>query len=97
MTGLYTFDGRPPPKWADGITLNTFIALFSSIAKLALMIPVIEGLGQLKWLWFASNPRTLEDFQLFDQATRGGLGCIKLLLKLKGCVSCELLGYDAVY
>ncbi|KAM0816194.1 hypothetical protein AB5N19_01995 [Seiridium cardinale] len=88
VTVLHNFDGRQPPKWGDGITLNTFIAFFSSIAKLALLIPVIEGLGQLKWLWFASRPRALEDFQLFDQATRGGLGCIKLLFKLKGPLGC---------
>ncbi|KAH8205659.1 hypothetical protein TruAng_000153 [Truncatella angustata] len=85
---LQSFDGQEPPRWVDGITLNTFIAFLASLAKLALMIPVIESLGQLKWIWFASKPRALDDFQLFDQASRGGLGCIKLLIKLKGMLGC---------
>ncbi|KAH6651930.1 hypothetical protein BKA67DRAFT_660709 [Truncatella angustata] len=85
---LQSFDGQEPPRWVDGITLNTFIAFLASLAKLALMIPVIESLGQLKWIWFASKPRALDDFQLFDQASRGGLGCIKLLIKLKGPLGC---------
>jgi hypothetical protein len=82
------YDGEQPPQWSLGITLNTHIAFFSSIAKLAFIIPVVEGLGQLKWLWFTSQDgRALEDFELFDQATRGGLGCIKLLFRFKGYVT----------
>jgi hypothetical protein len=92
---LHRYDGDQPPQWSVGITLNTFIAFFSSVAKLAFLIPVIEGLGQLKWLWFASKRRHLEDFELFDQATRGGLGCIKLLFRFKGYVVDRLSTYHS--
>lgn len=76
------------------------------------MIPVVEGLGQLKWTWFlapsastrrpstgqsysdgsssskSERARPLGDFQLFDDATRGAFGSLKLLVQGKGVVGC---------
>lgn len=78
-------DGHPPPVVPFGATLNTFLAFFASLAKMAFMIPIVEGLGQLKWLWYL-GPRSqpLHDFQLFDEASRGTYGSLKLLVKFKG-------------
>ncbi|KAB5522048.1 hypothetical protein GE09DRAFT_1044110 [Coniochaeta sp. 2T2.1] len=47
---------------------------------------IVECLGQLKWIWFlsANEPRPLIDFQLFEEATKGGWGSWKLLLRFKG-------------
>ncbi|KAH8904952.1 hypothetical protein BR93DRAFT_882125 [Coniochaeta sp. PMI_546] len=46
---------------------------------------IVEGLGQLKWIWFLSSKRRpLIDFQTFDEATKGGWGSWKLLLRFKG-------------
>jgi len=68
-----------------GITLNTFLAFFTSLAKVAYMTPIIEGLGQLKWTWFlSSRPKPLSDFQIIDDASRGAWGSLKLLVRLKG-------------
>lgn len=81
-------DGNPPPQWPAGITLNTFLAFFTSLSKVGFMLPIIEGLGQLKWMWFmSSKPRPLADFQVFDEASRGAFGSLKLLLRFKGFVS----------
>jgi len=62
------------------------VALFSSVGKLALLIPVLEGFGQLRWNWYAmESPKPLNEFELFDQASRGAAwGCLKLLVLLKG-------------
>jgi len=82
-------DGKPPPEWPLGTTLNTFLAFFTSLAKFAFMIPVAEGLGQLKWMWFAApRPRPLSDFQTFDDASRGAFGSLKLLVRFKGVLAC---------
>ena len=68
-----------------GITLNTILAFLTSLTKVAFMTPIVEGLGQLKWMWFLSRERRpLIDFQLFEEATRGGLGGTKLLFSFKG-------------
>ena len=67
-----------------GITLNGFVALFVSLAKLALLVPIVEGMGQLRWLWFSGRARKLSDFEAYEQAYRGTFGALKLLVTLKG-------------
>ena len=67
------------------MTLNTLLAFLTSLARLAFMVPIVEGLGQLKWIWFSSHKhRPLVDFQLFDDAAQGGVGGLKLLFGFKG-------------
>jgi hypothetical protein len=78
-------DGRPPPQWALGITLNTLLAFLTSFAKVAFTLPIVEGLAQLKWIWFTSPAaKPLADFAVFENATRGPWGCIKLLFRFRG-------------
>ncbi|KAK0725856.1 hypothetical protein B0H67DRAFT_571729 [Lasiosphaeris hirsuta] len=87
---LWRSDGRPPPSMRLGITLNTVLAFLTSLAKVAFLVPIVEGLGQLKWMWFlgrGSRRRPLIDLQVFEDATRGGLGSIKLLVGFKGFIA----------
>jgi len=81
---LRIFDGKEQPELAIGLTINSLLQYLTSFAKLAFVIPVIEGIGQLKWLWFKQEPRPLIDFEIYDEATRGGLGSFKLLFRLRG-------------
>lgn len=81
---LGQYDGHRPPEWPLGITLNTFLAFLATIAKAAFLIPVTRGLGQLRWVWFTSRPRRVADFELFDGASRGAFGSLRLLLSRKG-------------
>ena len=48
------------------------------------MIPVIECISQLKWLWFVDRYRILADFDVFDRASRGSWGSLQLLTLLRG-------------
>ncbi|KAK4162908.1 hypothetical protein QBC43DRAFT_379646 [Cladorrhinum sp. PSN259] len=78
-------EGRPPAELVWGITLNTLLAFLTSLTKVAFLVPVVEGLGQLKWLWFLSpKQRRLLDFQVFDDGTKGGIGTLRLLFSFKG-------------
>ncbi|KAK1757953.1 hypothetical protein QBC47DRAFT_294486, partial [Echria macrotheca] len=82
---LWYFNGKPPPNWQLGITLNTVLAFLTSLAKVAFLVPIVEGLGQLKWMWFSTRRhRPLIDMQVFDEATRGGWGGVKLLFRFRG-------------
>jgi len=82
---LWRCDGKPPPAFRAGVTLNTVLAFLTSLTKALFLVPIIEGLGQLKWMWFLSRDyRLLVDLQVFDDATRGGLGGLKLLFSFKG-------------
>jgi hypothetical protein len=81
---LLYYDGKKQPEFVvKGITLNAFVAVFAAVAKAALILPVSEAIGQLKWIWFR-NERKLVDFQAFDNASRGPLGSALLLSTTKG-------------
>ncbi|KAK8086238.1 hypothetical protein PG994_001212 [Apiospora phragmitis] len=64
LVTLGLMDGRPLRTWPMKLTLNSFIAFMSTIAKAA------SSFRQLKWIWFRSKG-TLEDIQKFDEASRG--------------------------
>ncbi|KAF6793355.1 hypothetical protein CMUS01_16104 [Colletotrichum musicola] len=81
---LRAFNGEPLPSWPSGITINTVVAFLATISRTAFVIPVAEGLSQAKWNWFKKKPRPLEDFDAFDQASRGPWGSLTLLLRTKG-------------
>ena len=52
------------------------------VLKTAITFVVAEGLGQLKWIWYRSE-HSLQDLSAYDDATRGPLGSLKLLWRLK--------------
>ncbi|KAK7943978.1 uncharacterized protein PG986_013091 [Apiospora aurea] len=82
VLGLY--DTKPAPRWPLGITINSLVALLTSLSRLAFMVPLVQGMSQLKWVWFSSKPRPLSDFQLYDEASRGPWGGVKIVCKFKG-------------
>ena len=80
---LRIYDQQPIPRFRLGLTLNAIVALFSTLSKMGLIGPVAECISQLKWIWFAETDQNLFDFELFDQASRGELGSLMFLAKLK--------------
>lgn len=85
---------RSLPQWPGLISINSLIAIFTSILKASLILPVAEGrklmdflrmrnlheigLGQLKWQWFRET-RPLIDLDRLDSATRGPWGSLLVL------------------
>ena len=53
-------DGRALRAWRMPIEPNSLVAVFTTLAKTALMIPVASAISQMKWLWF-ERPRRLAD------------------------------------
>lgn len=80
---LIVLNDKELPTLPFGITLNAFISVLVRVASAALLIPVTEALGQLKWIWFKERSRRLHDFELFDEATRGPWGSMILLFRTK--------------
>ena len=80
---LAHYDPRPQPNWSR-LSLNTVISFLSVISKGLLLIPVNRALGQLKWSWFKTASRPLDNLRSFDKASRGVLGCFDLLWLTKG-------------
>lgn len=75
---LIVYSEQPLPHWPLGITLNAYISVLAALAKAALMLPVAEAIGQLKWIWFRRKSK-LMDFFTFDSASRGPWGSLMLL------------------
>jgi hypothetical protein len=80
---LLYYDDKPGPKWQFGITVNSILSWTSTIAKSAMLIPISDGLSQMKWIWFTERDRDLADMDYFDEASRGPYGSLLLLLRLK--------------
>ncbi|KAK1720343.1 uncharacterized protein BDZ83DRAFT_630804 [Colletotrichum acutatum] len=79
---LCSYDQQPLPDWPLHITLNTFLAFFTTLAKAAFMLPVSVAISQTQWSWFLKD-RPLHDLQLFDQASRGPWGSVMLLKRIR--------------
>lgn len=86
------YDDGPTPSWSMTVqkydktftvTMNSILSLLSTIAKICVLIPVTKGLGQLKWVWFAKQERSLKDIETFESASRGLTGSALLMWKLK--------------
>lgn len=77
---LVYVQNKPSPSWPLSQTLNTL----SRVASAALILPVSEALGQLKWNWFQKESKTMWDFEIFDNASRGPWGSAFLLVRTKG-------------
>ncbi|KAF2261019.1 hypothetical protein CC78DRAFT_608859 [Lojkania enalia] len=91
VTVLVYLKDKRLPSWPLDLTLNAYIATLSRIASAALVLPVSEGLGQLKWIWFQGHSKKMWDFEIFDNASRGPWGALLLLIRTK-CRTIAALG-----
>ena len=88
---LISVQRKPLAEWKMSIQPNSLVAIFSTIAKSALLVPIAECISQLKWTYFES-PRTLSQLQVFDDASRGPWGSLVLLWKTKATALLASLG-----
>jgi hypothetical protein len=69
-------------KWPLGLSIVTVL---SKVASAALILPISEAIGQLKWSWFhGQESKDAFDFEIFDKASRGAWGSVLLLFRTKG-------------
>lgn len=81
---LAYFDNKPLPGWPYKITLNAVIAVLTTVANAAMAVSLSSGLGQLEWERFKSGSAPVTDMEVLDDASRGALGAVNLLRKLRG-------------
>ncbi|USP76811.1 hypothetical protein yc1106_04085 [Curvularia clavata] len=81
---LKTYQEKSLSRWRfyHDITLNTLVALLSTLSRTALIVPVASCISQLKWVHLMSSPRPLRDFQILDEASRGPWGSLTLIWRL---------------
>ncbi|OAL54792.1 hypothetical protein IQ07DRAFT_628521 [Pyrenochaeta sp. DS3sAY3a] len=73
------------------ISINAWVAIFAALIKSSLLLPIAEGISQLKWSWFAGE-KPLIDFARFDDASRGPWGSFLLMYHLRFRSSIAALG-----
>ena len=62
---------------------NTIIALFSTLSKSAILLVITACISQLKWIYFGRRGHRVMDLQIFDAASRGPLGAIALIVRIR--------------
>jgi hypothetical protein len=77
------YDGQPLPRLPSEITLNTILAIMSTICRASFVEPAMQSIAQLKWIWYKRRPRPLRDFEIFDKASRGPGGSLQLVFSTK--------------
>jgi len=85
---LAYMQNRAQTDWKLPIQPNSLIAVFATLSRMAMIYPLSEFLGHLKWGYFASI-KPLSMMHAFDVASRGPIGSIKFLWK---CRASSLLG-----
>ncbi|KAF6824420.1 hypothetical protein CPLU01_10851 [Colletotrichum plurivorum] len=80
---LYKFSNQDLPDWPFGATLNSFLALATTMSKASFMIPVSVAISQTQWAWISKKPRPLYDIHVIDQASRGTWGSLVLLWRFR--------------
>lgn len=81
VIGTY-YNDQPQPSWRY-VSLNSVISWLSTLSKACVLFSISEGLGQLKWVWFAQRKRAISDIRAFDAASRGIYGSAELIWNMR--------------
>lgn len=79
---LQQINNKETWEWTWPWEPTAVLAFSVTIMKATIMAPVASSISQLKWHWF-QNFRKLDGMEHFDEASRGVLGSIRLLMTLK--------------
>jgi hypothetical protein len=76
-------DRKLRSSWTLPLAPNTVIALFSTLSKSAILLVITACISQLKWIYFGRRGHRVMDLQTFDDASRGPLGAISLIVRIR--------------
>ena len=79
---LIFYNGKPLDSWHFSLSLNTIVSILSALVRAPLAFAVGSCLAQAKWNWFKSRPDGLSAFEKFEEASRGPLGSLGLVMWL---------------
>ncbi|KAK1765971.1 hypothetical protein QBC33DRAFT_612101 [Phialemonium atrogriseum] len=79
VTILVKMKDHPLSEWTFSLSLPATISISSTAAKSTAGFGVAACISQYKWLYFKMAARTLGDFDLFEEASRGPVGSLRLL------------------
>ncbi|KAJ5740987.1 hypothetical protein N7493_000859, partial [Penicillium malachiteum] len=77
------YNGKLSPQLPKGLTLNTIFVVLATASKTAQMFAVGQCIAQLRWVSFQESRQPLSHIQLYNDASRGPWGSLKVLIKDK--------------
>lgn len=80
---LSRYDGKPSPTWRAGMSINVLVSLISVIFRFSIMLPVEQCISQATWVSLCKERRPLDEVIYYDSASRGPLGSILLIFRLR--------------
>lgn len=85
---LQRYDGKPIESWPSTVlTLNGMVAILATLCRAGFMLAVAACMSQARWNSFSGRDdqkyHRLGDFQVFDEASRGSWGSLKLIWRFK--------------
>ncbi|CZT17863.1 uncharacterized protein RCC_03699 [Ramularia collo-cygni] len=89
---LLVMNDRRLMDWKLPISPNALVSIFVTLSKSSLLMLTAEGISQLKWKYLAETTRRLYDLQIFDDASRGPWGALKLLITCKSKPALAYIG-----
>ncbi|KAL6857300.1 hypothetical protein J3F83DRAFT_365610 [Trichoderma novae-zelandiae] len=79
---LALFQNRQLTDWSFWISLNAVVAIAATTAKATLLASISACLSQEKWQHFSHRSHYLQDMTIIDNASRGPMGSLQLLVKV---------------
>jgi hypothetical protein len=81
MFGVLAYiNGKSYSDWGSRVAPNAVISILVTVGKSSMLVSVAACLGQLKWTHYDRGVgRRLYQFQIFDEASRGPYGALRLL------------------
>ena len=79
---LRPHQNKPLPQWPYLVSVNSLLSIYVTILKAAVLLVIAEGLSQLKWQRFEDD-RPLDELARYDEASRGPMGSLRLLWRLR--------------
>jgi len=82
---LHGYNGRPLQDWKHNFSINAVLSFVAIISKATMILVMGSALSQDKWNLYANGKesRPLLDFQIFDSASRGPMGSLRLTFQRK--------------
>jgi succinate dehydrogenase hydrophobic anchor subunit len=79
---LFAVQDKPYENWRSYVGLNPTISILTTVARATLLLSASACLSQGKWLHLVKRSK-LQALEIFDQASRGPLGALKIVLKTR--------------
>ncbi|OAL43622.1 hypothetical protein IQ07DRAFT_592957 [Pyrenochaeta sp. DS3sAY3a] len=89
---LSTMESQASSRWTFFISLNATVAVFITAAKSLALLAIGACISQAKWIHFRRSRRRLEELELFESASRGPLGSVVLLSRVRWTLTLASVG-----